>query len=174
MRVVVAPGNTLYTIPSPSSKLHSPLNATVQCKLLVLHAQCRHVNVYVDEQSTWHGSHGIWVIDDGRRSSSEKRDTWEKPIEIVSSLLQLPMAMGMDCVCAWRVWAVPSGFCYRLHLAIIGVVRVCVSQCVCVWGHTFATSAFDLYENSKQNSGQFVKFPCAHAAHWDFASSISY
>lgn len=84
--------------------------------------------------------------------------------------LPWPWEWTVDSVCARRVWAVPSGFATDFTWQLL---ELCVCVSVCESGHTFATSAFDLYENSKLNSGQFVKFPCAHAAHRDLANSIS-
>lgn len=106
-------------------------------------------------------------------SWKQQNDTWEKPIEIVSSLLHICHGHGnglwTQCVpgeCGQFQVGFATDFTWQL-------LELCVCVSVCEWGHTFATSAFDLYENSKLNSGQFVKFPCAHAAHRDLANSIS-
>lgn len=77
-------------------------------------------------------------------AAQKKKETWEKPIEIVSSLLQLPMAMGMDCVCPASVGSTKW---VSLQTSLGNYWScACLCACVCVGPHLRNECIWPLWE----------------------------
>lgn len=121
---------TLFLLP-----LHSTLNATVQCKLLVLHAQCCRVAVCgcgwaIDlARLAWNLGHRWWSSLPSP-SWKQQNDTWEKPIEIVSSLLHIFHGHG-NGLCGLWTQCVP-GECGQFQVGLLQTSLRNYWSCACV------------------------------------------